>query len=79
MLCFPNELRMNEHEPARSICDVYNHAKDPDSEIAMFESVLIHISCCCCVIKISPGKSDQPLFPESAKLTYLNLSFNIKK
>ena len=39
MVCFPNELRMNEHESARSICNVYNHAKYPDSEIAMFESV----------------------------------------
>lgn len=30
--------QMNEYKSARSICGVYNHTKNPDSEIAMFGS-----------------------------------------
>lgn len=30
--------QMNEHKSARNICSVYNHTKDPDSEVAMFGS-----------------------------------------
>ena len=31
--------QINEYKSARNICSVYNHTKDPDSEIAMFGSV----------------------------------------